>query len=124
MKTKLIITFTIVFVILAIPITFMSLNPMEFYSAATLVWALTDPEVCGKFMAPNVLVLFQENYLKNVMTLEELDHVQDYFVTKQTELKKSAMEFNCINVVENQGLLPFWPDMQQKVLEIWKANDS
>ena len=122
MKNMLKIILILIVAIMIVSIAFASLYPMDFYSLVFLTWVLIDPEPCGKFMAETVYMLVQMDHLKNIMTEDEWNEVQEYFDKKRTESKRSAITFDCINVVENHYVLPLWPDMQKKALEIWKED--
>ena len=126
MKNKSKVFLIIIVVTITFSMIFFMLNPMEFYSAVFLTWSLMDPEPCGKFMSENVYMLIQWDYLKKVII--DKDHLnelqRDYFEKKQEDIKKSIDRFDCVDVVENKGIVPLWPDIQKRALEVWKGDEN
>ena len=126
MKNKSKVFLIIIIIIITLSMIFFMLNPMEFYSAVFLTWSLMDPEPCGKFMAENVYMLIQWDYLKKVIIdKDNWNELQrDYFEKKQEDIKKSVDRFDCVEVVENKGTVPLWPDIQKRALEVWKEDEN
>ena len=125
-KSKIFLITIIIVIIITTSIILSMLNPLEFYSVTFLAWSLMDPEPCGKFMAENVYMLIQWDYLENAITDKDQwnELQQKYFDKKQAEIKKSVDRFDCINVAENNNIVPLWPDIQKRALEIWKVDEN
>ena len=122
MKTKFKILIPLIVMFLIVFVTLSSLSYIEIYSLLFLFFALTDPESCGKFMAENTYMRYNMEYGKDILTDDMWDDLQPRFDKKQADLKSKAIEFGCVDVIENRGWISLFPDMQEKVLEIWKYN--
>ena len=55
------------------------------------------------------------------MTEDEWNETKWSFEQRQITLKRSAISFGCIEIIENQDGVSFWTDMEEKILKIWKG---